>query len=408
VKAVSHDNATIGQRLRTLRLWRGMTLAEVAGLCGVSAAYLSMAERGLRSIDRRSLIADLASALRVSETELTGGPHLTADPVQSTPHSAIPALRAALQTNNMAEAAVERARPLEALVFEVTDRILPLRVKADYAGVGAILPDVIDELHLHIASPKDEAARRLALETLIEACVAATDMSNVLRYTDLAHVAALHARAAAALLDDPVQLGKADVLSLFGFPRERSWERRLATAERAAAALEPHASGPLGIQVLGMLCLHAALAASVMQRPDLANAWLDEATGLARRVTDDMQGNWQYFSSTNVAIWRLVVSVERGETGNTLKLASQVQHDKLTVRARKADFLAETGRGLAREARTSVEAVRWLRRAEETAPQRVRNSSAARETVGYLLTRARAEAGGRELRGMAARMGVAH
>jgi len=43
------DDATIGTRLRGLRLWRHMTLAEVSGLAGVSAAYLSMAERGCGS-----------------------------------------------------------------------------------------------------------------------------------------------------------------------------------------------------------------------------------------------------------------------------------------------------------------------------------------------------------------------
>ncbi len=52
--------------------------------------------------------------------------------------------------------------------------------------------------------------------------------------------------------------------------------------------------------------------------------------------------------------------------------------------------------------------MRWLRRAEEAAPQRIRNSAPVRETVAYLLNRARAAAGGPELRGMAARMGLPH
>ncbi len=40
------DEATIGARLRILRRWRGMTLAELSGLAGVSLSYLSMVERG--------------------------------------------------------------------------------------------------------------------------------------------------------------------------------------------------------------------------------------------------------------------------------------------------------------------------------------------------------------------------
>ena len=89
-----------------------------------------------------------------------------------------------------------------------------------------------------------------------------------------------------------------------------------------------------------------------------------------------------------------------------LKLADQVPLDRLDKQSsRRADFLADVGRGLAREQRTRGEAVRWLRRAEEAAPQRICNSAPVRETVACLLNRARAAAGGPELRGMAARMG---
>src|SRR5215470_8325569 len=90
---MDENTQLIGERLRTLRRWRGMTLAEVAGLAGVSEAYLSMVERGQRSLDRRSYISAVASALQVSEKDLTGGPpHVGADQQQSGPHAMIPAL----------------------------------------------------------------------------------------------------------------------------------------------------------------------------------------------------------------------------------------------------------------------------------------------------------------------------
>ena len=92
-----------------------------------------------------------------------------------------------------------------------------------------------------------------------------------------------------------------------------------------------------------------------------------------------------------------------------LELAKPVTLDGLAQHSsRRAGFFADMGRGLARDRRTRVEAVRWLRRAEDAAPQRVRNSAPARETVAYLLNRAKAAAGGPELRGMAARMGLPH
>ncbi len=68
---ISSDAASeIGQRLKAVRQRRGMSLRVVAGLAGVSAAYLSMVETGKRSLDRYSLIRDLAEALRVPASDL--------------------------------------------------------------------------------------------------------------------------------------------------------------------------------------------------------------------------------------------------------------------------------------------------------------------------------------------------
>jgi len=404
------DEITIGARLRTLRRWRGMTQVELAGQAGVSPSFVSMVEHGTRMLDRRSHIAALAGALRVSETDLVGGPHLSSDPVQSDPHMAIPPLRVALQTNSLSRPAVDRARPLAEIRQEVFGVIEPLRRTCDYVAVGQLLPVCIDELHLHAVDPADEAAWRSALETLVEACVIAAAVTKELNYLDLAYLAAQRAEEAAALLGDPVQKGKADFMWLLTLPRTGSWERNLAAAEHAAAALEPHAHDPLGKQVLGMLTLTAALSAATMQRGDRAEHWLEEAARIGARVTDTPTDNWQQFSGTNVTMWRISIGVERGEGGSAVKeLAKAVNLDLLEPRAsRRAGFLLDVGRGLARERSTRAEAVRWLRRAEDAAPQRVRNSVAVRDTVAYLLNRATASAGGPELRGMAARMGVPH
>lgn len=404
------DEVTIGARLRTLRRWRGKSQVELAGLAGLSPSFLSMVETGQRPLDRRSHIAALASALKVSETDLVGGPHLTPDPLQSDPHMGIPALRVALQTNTFTAPAVDRARPLAELTSVVTDKIEPSRRACNYVAAGQLLPDVLDELHYHVAAAADEAAERLALQNLVEACVCATFTAKNLNYTDLAHLAALRAEEAAARLDDPIYKGKADFVWLLTLPRAGSWNRNLAAAERVVDRLQPHVKDPLGLQVLGMITLTASLAAASIQRGDTAQHWLGEASDIASRVPDQPMANWQSFSITNVNIWRVSVGVERGEAGTTMhKLAEQVALDGLAQQSsRRADFFADVGRGLARELRTRGEAVRWLRRAEEAAPQRIRNSAPVRETVAYLLNRARAAAGGPELRGMAARMGLPH
>jgi transcriptional regulator with XRE-family HTH domain len=401
------DSATIGARLRVLRRWRGMTQTELAGLAGVSTAYVSMIETGQRSLDRRTHIAGFAAALRISETDLVGGPHLSADRQQSDPHTAIPALREALHVNALGSALTDRARPLRELSAEVTGKVEPLRAQANYADAGSLLPGILNELYWHAAEPGDEQQRRMALETLVEACLTAGLTVKDLGYADLAHVALLHADQAAAMLGDPIQRGKVECLRMWAFPRERAWDHRLAAAERAADTLEPHARSPLGIQVLGMLTLHAALSAAVARQHQTADQWLAEARKLAARIPDDAKGSWQSFCTSNVSVWHVAISVERGDAGGAvMNLARQVDPARLGYRTRQARFMADVARGLARDPKMRSEAVRWLRRAEDAGPQDIRNNPGSRETVAFLLHRSRADAGGRELRGMAARMGV--
>jgi hypothetical protein len=159
-----------------------------------------------------------------------------------------------------------------------------------------------------------------------------------------------------------------------------------------------------------MLTVTASMSAAAAMKPGAAGYWLDQAAGIASRVPDDPVAGWQSFSGANVSAWRLAVRVETGDSGGKiLGLAGEVNLNLLEPRSsRRASIMADVGRGLAREPKTRAEAVRWLRRAEETAPSRIRNNVAVREAVGYLLNRATARAGGRELRGMATRMGLPH
>jgi transcriptional regulator with XRE-family HTH domain len=62
-----------GSRLRKLRLRRGMSLAVLAGLSGVTPGFLSMVENGQRHLRRSSHIRTLASVLGVSPFYLEDG-----------------------------------------------------------------------------------------------------------------------------------------------------------------------------------------------------------------------------------------------------------------------------------------------------------------------------------------------
>jgi transcriptional regulator with XRE-family HTH domain len=59
-----------GARLRKLRLQRALSLEVLAGLAGVSAAFLSMVENGRRELNSVATVIDIAAALDVSPSDL--------------------------------------------------------------------------------------------------------------------------------------------------------------------------------------------------------------------------------------------------------------------------------------------------------------------------------------------------
>ena len=66
------DEENIGARIRRYRRSRGLSLDQAAGLAGISKPYLSRIERAERPIDSRGLLLQIATALEVSVTDLTG------------------------------------------------------------------------------------------------------------------------------------------------------------------------------------------------------------------------------------------------------------------------------------------------------------------------------------------------
>src|SRR5437763_7262321 len=63
---------SVGGRIAAYRRRRGLSQAALAGLIGRSESWLSQVERGVRSVDRLSVLLDLARVLRVELAELTG------------------------------------------------------------------------------------------------------------------------------------------------------------------------------------------------------------------------------------------------------------------------------------------------------------------------------------------------
>ncbi|HWR46036.1 MAG TPA: hypothetical protein VN327_00250 [Pseudonocardiaceae bacterium] len=175
----------------------------------------------------------------------------------------------------------------------------------------------------------------------------------------------------------------------------------------AAEALTGKLDSSEALQTCGMLHLMAATAAGARGDHNTSATHLAEASALADRMDTEV-GTWAnlWFGPTSVGFYRTSLALEVGEHGQAVQ-AAQAVHPELLPNRRQAEFWAAVGRALVAEKKTREKGVRVLLHAEQLAPQRIRHNLLVREVVAGLLRQARRDAGGRELRGLAWRMGIA-
>jgi len=390
-----------GARIRYWRLKRGLSQKTLAELSAITQGYVSQIEAGLKEIDKRSTLLRLAAALQVSVAELTDLPGPDS-PELNAAEATVPAIRAALNLARLGEQVTPRRPPAE--LRDAVASLAPMWKAARYDRLSLLLPDLLTDLYA-LSATGDEQTRRGALRLLVETTHCATSTLRHLRCGDLAMIAADLGHAAAVRLDEPVWRGVADYVRLITLPAEsKAVTRRLAV--EAADRLSGVPPTNEALQVAGMLHLSAAFSAATVENTGEAVAHLGEARQIAGRTGEGDFATMQ-FGPTNVAFWETSIAVATGEGGRVREIAQRVDPDRIDSDTRKAAYFIDYGRGLAQTRRNDAEAVASFIRAERTAPQRTRRSPAAQETVGALLRRARADAGGRQLRELASRIGVA-
>ncbi len=387
----SPDDRAIGSRLKTIRHARRKSLRVVAGLAGISPGQLSKIENGKAALDRRSVVVRLANALEVSPSELTALP--TPAPADGTTDSSVSHVRQALM-------AVGTERPGgQVLPVEQLRARIEAVESADYERRGLLLPDVIRDLHTTLGLGHD-MAELLPLAVLLHAQTVRGWLLVVGAPLDLRWQAAMLARRAAEEFGDPTLLGVVAWASVVEMTSSGAFE--LAAAELDAADVPTSTAS--GMQLAGMLSLSRSLVAAAQDRAGESAAALDDAADLARHTG---QGNAfrMGFGPVNVGIWRMAAALEAGNADAAVNVASGLYPDEHPSIERRATFWMDYGRALA-HVRRRDEAVRALRRSEQLFPMRILRNPFAREILAELHSRAKNDAAGREIRGMAYRAGL--
>jgi transcriptional regulator with XRE-family HTH domain len=387
------DDESIGARIRRHRRSRGLSLDQAAGLAGISKSYLSRLERGERPVDSRQLLVQIATALEVSVTDLTGQPYTPRDREHADAHRGVTGTRLALLDPS------GPSMPEDQIVAAV-DALDVLMNSCDLVEQARVIPDLLRATQQNAA----EVGSPEAFRRVVVTAHAATFFMRNLGEVDLAWMAADRMRQAAEAAGDPATLGLAAYTQAHSLTPSGALQRAAVLATRAADATV--ATGAEELAAKGSCLLVAASTIATLGDVEGARDRLAEAAEIAGRLEDTtLVARHTSFSDWNVIMHRVSVEVEAGNSVAAVEAARPLTSAPIGHRERMSYLWVDVGRAFSQMDRHR-EAIEAFRRAERTAPLRVRLSPVVRDSVRGLLDHAYRRAAGAQLRGLAERCGV--
>jgi transcriptional regulator with XRE-family HTH domain len=387
------DHERIGARIRRYRRTRGMSLDQAAGLAGISKPYLSRLERGERSIDSRALLNQIGSALEVSISDLIGQPYRPRDRDHAEAQSGVHGTRLALLDPSGPTRSAEE-------IAAIIGNLDQLMNSCDLVEQAQVIPDLLrwtQQSAMDVGSV--EAYKRVVIASYV-----ATFFTRNLGESDLAWMAADRMRNAAEETCDQATLGFAAYAQAHALASAGALRRAADTA--IAAADDTTRSGAEDLAARGSCLLVAAATTATLGDVDAARTQLNDAAKLAERLeVPTLIARHTSFASWNVTMHRVSVEVECGNPAAAVEAARPLTRAPIRHRERMSYLWVDIGRALSQLGRHR-EAIEALRRAERTAPLRVRLSPVVRDSVRDLLGKNYRFAGGAQLRGLAERCGV--
>jgi len=365
-----------------------------------SVAWVSQVERGVRKIDRMSVLENLATALDVPLAELAAEAPVVAAVTGESPGA--DELRLVLSGAHVLRAMLGGGRAPAVKTLRIrAGKAWELTHAASYTELTELLHGLVPDLETAARSaPEDQRAEAFELlATTYQACSAALAK---LGEPDVAWIAADRAMAAAERAGDPLLVAAGAYRLVFVFIAARQYGQAEESARTTADALRPmtEESNPQAMSLWGGLTLQRAVIAARMNDADSAYSQLEQAGRIAGELGEGRNDYNTEFGPANVSLYEIAITVELGDAGRALRVAAAVDTSALSAE-RRARMLIDVARAHAQR-RQITETVTALREAEDITPEQVRGHALVRQLVSDLLTIQDPPSG--ELRGLAGRL----
>ncbi|MFV2083057.1 helix-turn-helix domain-containing protein [Micromonospora sp. LOL_021] len=367
------------------RMRRRMTQQVFADRIGKSKSWVDKVERGIRKLDKVSVIQHIAEVLHIDPAELLDeqGP----SSVDASAIDGLEKLKATLACHATFNAHSEDPhQPRSGEMQRQIEHAWMTYGHGDYPQLLRILPNLLSaSQQFHALHPEARA------DLLVQAYRLA---SSVLVKLDEAHLAWIAADRAIIAAGNDHTLAATAALSLAQALRALN-QNRLALATALAAA-HHIAQPPDDIElaertsVRGALLLQAALAAASNNDPATVRELLRQAADLARHAEGRETNQQHGFNHTAVELTQIVTRASLGETRQAIAQHEKMTRDRkwlhLPAEHRAAHFLDITRMYV--EIGNMQAAGRTLTEAHRTAPPEIKYAPAARALVAEITRRA--------------------
>lgn len=393
----------IGERIRIYRRRRGIVQKDLAHIVGRSESWLSQVERGIRSVDRLSVLIDIARVLKTDVETLAG--HQMAHAPNGQPQlTSLDEIRDALSAYpglGLSELRISPLPEIEGLTTEVHRRYQA----ADYGAAASILPRLINSAEAVAAEANANDLPR-ALDVQAQVYVAAAKLVTKVGDGQLAWIAADRAANSAMRSESPILKAMAAYQVACAFMKMD----RIEQAEHVAVTTAENIldDSPEGISVQGALFLIGSVIAGRRSNRSEATERLRRAEYLADVLGTDANYGWTAFGPTNVAIHQVSAAAELGDAQQAISNAELLDTDGMPegLKSRRAQVHIDTAWAYSQH-REDAAVIINLMEAERVAPQALRYNVIVREMLRELLKRERRSATP-GLRALADRAGVLH
>ncbi|MCH6161422.1 helix-turn-helix domain-containing protein [Streptomyces marispadix] len=392
----------LGRKIAFNRKRRGLSQKEFAALLDRSEAWVSQVERGVRRIDRMTVLEKVAEVLDLPVSELAAEAPVVASTVAEPPGAS--RLRLALSAAHSLKAILGEHEPPDLdKLREDADRAWSLTHEGNYADLAELLEDLVPQAESAARSAPEVDRPELfrLLATVYHTCSAA--LANM-GEPEAAWIAVDRSVVAAERANDPLLMAAGEFRLSIVFLGARHYEQAAQASGSAADALESlAASGDVEATALrGALTLQRAVAAGKANKADEAYEFIRTAREMAATVGPGRNDYNTEFGPANVDLYEVAVAVDLGDAGVALRAAGRVDASGLSSE-RQTRFHLDVARAHAQR-RQIGESVAAIRAAQRLSPELVGALPAVKQLVADLATMSQPPSD--ELRSLVTELGV--